>query len=264
LVLGYPYGKMKHATVDASATAVVDSGPLAANADDVSRFNDETAIDSVDTQTVRAGINVRKTPPTGDVVAVLAKGVTVTQIAQRDKFFLITFDNPKDSSERLMGWVINTAFNATAPVATGSSKVPTKKCPTGQDSIVGQGCKRTCKDDSFCNDDESCSGKGTLEGTTTVEQFCVSDNPPPPPPPPPVVDAGGGGGSGGRDAGGGGGGGGGGIISNPPCTGTTALATDGKCHKTCNTSVTECPGTAFCIKNKAAAGGKICSVTRSL
>ena len=78
----------------------------------------------------------------------------------------------------------------------------------------------------------------------------------------------GGGGTAAVDAGGGGGGGGGSaFVVNPAgggCSGGFAMSDDGKCHKTCNNSVSECPPPpqAYCIKNKGKGGGRICSATK--
>jgi hypothetical protein len=257
LVMGCPYlKKKKKADDDASAAVAVEAGPLAANIADISRFNDEAPIDSGDAKLIKDGVNARKTPPNGDVVATLSKGTTVTQIASHDKFFLVTFDDPKDASQRLMGWVIKSAFDGTSTTAAAVSTVkpPGKKCPAGQESVVGLGCKRGCRDDDGCNDDENCSGRGTLEGSTSSVLFCVPDNlptPPPPQPPPTVRDAGSATLSGG-------------FVVNPPCPFSFVVAADARCHKTCNSSVSECPNNAFCIRNRAASGGKICSASRSL
>ena len=84
--------------------------PAAANENDVSRFPDEKKLENV-AATIQRQTNVREIPGIGKVVATLAKGGTVTEIAQRSTFFLVVFDNPKDQ-KKLMGWISQDAFTA--------------------------------------------------------------------------------------------------------------------------------------------------------
>ena len=80
----------------AEAAAPVAAVAAAANENDVSRFPDEKKLENV-AATVLRQTNVREIPGIGKVVATLAKGGTVTEIAQRSTFFLVVFDNPKDN-----------------------------------------------------------------------------------------------------------------------------------------------------------------------
>ena len=82
----------------------------AANENDISRFPDEKKLDNV-AGTIQRPTNVREIPGIGKVVATLAKGGTVTEIAQRDTFFLVVFENPKDQ-KKLMGWIGQESFTA--------------------------------------------------------------------------------------------------------------------------------------------------------
>jgi predicted flap endonuclease-1-like 5' DNA nuclease len=95
---------------EAAAPAAVVAA--ATNENDVSRFPDEKKLENV-AATIQRQTNVREIPGIGKVVATLAKGGTVTEIAQRSTFFLVVFDNPKDS-KRVMGWVSQDAFTAQA------------------------------------------------------------------------------------------------------------------------------------------------------
>src|SRR5262245_37245691 len=120
IVTGCPKkkGDVGDAAAEASATAAVDAapaGPEATNADQVARFPDEAVIDHTAATLESVKTNVRKTPPSGDVIATLNKGTSVVQIASHDKFILVTFDDPKNAGQRLMGWVVKDAFSS-APV----------------------------------------------------------------------------------------------------------------------------------------------------
>src|SRR5262245_28374347 len=82
-------GEVSDAAAEAEADAVVDAappGPEATNADQVARFPDEAAIDHTAAALAGAKTNVRKTPPSGEVIASLAKGTNVVQIASHDKY----------------------------------------------------------------------------------------------------------------------------------------------------------------------------------
>lgn len=158
--------------------------PTATNENDVSRFPDEQKLDNV-VGTLLRPTNVREIPGIGDVVASLAKGGTVTQLAQRDKFFLVLFENPKDK-KALMGWVGQEAFTAVPTVA-----VPTKtlKCLLPETALISDApfCGKVCTADTDCPKGQACKGhanrltngaKGDAVGVCTV--FGAA---------PPVVDA---------------------------------------------------------------------------
>ena len=156
-----------------SATAVVSGTPSATakparptpvNAADVKRFPDEAKIADVETTLDWDNANVRKAPQ-GDVVAVLKKGAPVVQVASHAFFYLVTFDDPKKSGQRLMGWVFQDAFKKTAIAAAapthGSScydnaagfcDAPELQCPAGQKHFEFEGdyCAKPCTADSDC------------------------------------------------------------------------------------------------------------------
>jgi hypothetical protein len=95
----------------AAAPAAVSSAAEATNSDNVARFPEETKIDHVAAKIEEHQAIARNSPPGGDVVATLPHGTEVTEIAQHGNFFLVTFDNPKDKSAHLMGWVSKDAFS---------------------------------------------------------------------------------------------------------------------------------------------------------
>lgn len=183
--------------------------PIGVNAASIARFPNETPM-NVD-EDVDRPTNVRDAPPNGTILATLAKGTKCVQIAQRDRYFLIVFDDPKNPSQKLMGWVIDDSFkNAPPPVKP--------KCTAPDVLLMADSffCGRVCKADAECKAGETCTGKAKLVTATGAigaeTQSCVipkiadAGAPPTPvadaaapapvqdagttPPPAPVVDAG--------------------------------------------------------------------------
>jgi hypothetical protein len=232
------------ADAEAGAAAATAPGPEASNVDAVARFPDETAIDHQAATLLWAANNVRKAPPSGEIIATLPKGTNVIQLASHDKYALVTFDNPKTSGERLMGWVIKDAFNAQGIV------VPKGPCPAGQTQLLGDEifCGKVCKADTDCPGGSACTGTAQtvlhdggpgvpVKSCSAIVHPAGSDAGTPV-----VTDAGttprdaGGGGSGATDSGGGGGGGP--MVVDPGAGGTCPAGfkmgqPDGKCHHNC-------------------------------
>jgi hypothetical protein len=188
------------AVVDADAAAAPAPAPapaaLATNEGDVARFPDETKLADVPA-TLQRTYNVREAPPNGVVIAGLAKGTAVTQIAQRSTSFLITFDNAKAPGTKLMGWVHRDAFSAV--IQDAGPLV----CPTGEIALFGDTpfCGKLCSEDKDCPTGQACKGQASKllangkagDGVTVCTIFHPHDaGAPPAPPPPVVVDAGGG------------------------------------------------------------------------
>jgi hypothetical protein len=147
-------------------TPVVDAAPapLAANEADVTRFPDETKLDRV-AATVLAGVtNVRKAPPSGAVITTIPKGTVVLEHAQKDKFFLVSFDDPKDPTKKLMGWVFQDAFSATPSVPQKPPGV--NPCPAGQQLLIAEQdfCGKVCKVAADCPNGQACTGSAKLFG----------------------------------------------------------------------------------------------------
>jgi len=238
------------ASADAEAGAAADAtaaGPEAVNVDAVARFPDETAIDHQAATVQWATNNVRKSPPSGEVIATLPKGTNVVELATHDKYALITFDNPKNASERLMGWIVKDAFNPQSAV------LPKGPCPTGQTQLLGDEifCGKVCKADSDCPGGSACTGTaqtvlhdggaGTaVKNCSAIVRPAATDAGTAPAvvdagTPPAAVDAGG---VVAKDAGGGGGAASGPMVVDPGA-GNTCPANykmgqpDGKCHHTC-------------------------------
>jgi hypothetical protein len=144
------------AVVEDAAPAPAPPAALATNEGDVARFPDETKLADVSAVTQRA-YNVREAPPAGPLVGSgVAKGTTVTQIAQRGVYFLIVFDDPKAPGTKLMGWVHRDAFS------TVIQDAGPLVCATGEVALFGDTpfCGKLCSADSDCPTDQACKGSG--------------------------------------------------------------------------------------------------------
>lgn len=130
------------------------AAPVASNVDDVARFPDEKAIDNV-AATIQRITNVREIPSVGKLVATLAKGGTVTEIASRGTAFLVVFDNPKDG-KRVMGWVGQEAFTA----LTVDAGIKVLTCTAPEIALISDlpFCGRTCVNDPDCPAGQACKG----------------------------------------------------------------------------------------------------------
>jgi hypothetical protein len=250
------------AAVAEVAEAAAPAAPVAAatNENDVSRFPDEKKLENV-AATIQRQTNVREIPGIGKVVATLAKGGTVTEIAQRSTFFLVVFDNPKDS-KRLMGWVSQDAFTAQADAGL---KVIT--CTAPENAIVSDNvtlCGKICTTDAQCPSGQACKGRANLFANGKIGDIvdvctvftpatpkpvlpiaAVEAGAPPVAPVPAVLP-----------------------IPNADVTAATggrcpvgfSLVKDGQCHKNC--VIGQCrKETTFCISCGAA---KVCSANRDL
>jgi len=137
----------------AEAAAPPAATPAAVNENDVSRFPDEKKLDNV-VATLARPTNVREIPGIGKVVAALAKGGTVTEIAQRSTFFLVVFQNPADQKQ-LMGWITQDSF--TAPVAVVAKPLT---CTLPETPLMSDApfCGRICVNDPDCPAGQACKG----------------------------------------------------------------------------------------------------------
>jgi predicted flap endonuclease-1-like 5' DNA nuclease len=249
------------AAVAEVAEAAAPAAPVAAatNENDVSRFPDEKKLENV-AATIQRQTNVREIPGIGKVVATLAKGGTVTEIAQRSTFFLVVFDNPKDS-KRVMGWISQDAFTAQADAGL---KVLTCTAPETPLFSDGPFCGKICAGDTDCPTGQACKGAANKfvnaklgDAVTVCTVFspgtpravlpvaAVEAGAPPVAPIPAVLP-----------------------IPNADVTAATGgrcpvgftLVKDGQCHKNC--IIGQCrKETTFCI---SCGGAKVCSANRDL
>jgi hypothetical protein len=240
------------ADTPAEASAPVP-GPtaLATNEGDVARFPDETKLANV-AATLQRPYNAREAPPAGTVVVGLPKGASVVEIAQRQQYFLVTFDHPTTKA-RTMGWLHKDAFSAV--IQDAGPLV----CPTGEIALFGDVpfCGKLCKTDPDCPGGQACKGQanklangkaGDVVTVCTVfhAPATVDAGPPTvidagpakvdaaaPPSPSPAADVV--------------------AATNGQCPGNFVLVKKtGKCHRPCTTSTTatECKNrpSYFCVK----------------
>src|SRR4051812_32435911 len=163
------------------------AAPIAANVDDVARFPDEKSLDNAAATIQRNGTNVREIPAVGKVVATLAKGGTVTQVASRGTAILVVFENPKDQ-KKLMGWVGQEAFTA-APTVEAGGKALVCTAPDVPLTRDGPFCGRVCTADTDCPAGQACKGAANRFANAKLGdavRVCTTFNPVAPA----VVDAG--------------------------------------------------------------------------
>lgn len=163
LVSGCGLLKKKDDTADAAAEAAVAevaeaaappaAAPAAANENDVSRFPDEKKLENVSATLLRP-TNVREIPGIGKVVAALAKGGTVTEIAQRSTFFLVVFTNPADQ-KTLMGWISQDSFAAPVAITAKPLACTLPESPLMSDAPF---CGKICVNDVDCPGGQACKG----------------------------------------------------------------------------------------------------------
>jgi hypothetical protein len=103
--------------------AAVGASDSPANANDITRYPTEKKLDSVPAVVLRDAADVRKSPPNGPVVSTLPKGTTVTEIAQGESSFVVTFTDPA-SGRRLMGWMNEDAFSPGPAVSATAAAAP--------------------------------------------------------------------------------------------------------------------------------------------
>lgn len=259
------FGKKGGDAADAEAEAAVAevaeaapppaATPAAANENDVSRFPDEKKLENV-TATIQRPTNVREIPGIGKVVASLAKGGTVTEIAQRSTFFLVVFENPTDKKQ-LMGWISQDSFTAPAAVV---AKPPA--CTVPETALISDGvalCGKVCTQDVDCPSGQACKGRankftvGKVGNIGDNVDVCTVFTPATPKPAltvAPIATA---------------------VPTVPTPAGNigdpvggkcaanfTLVAKDNKCHKNCNL-IGQCVPSGFCIPCQ---GAKVCAATK--
>lgn len=128
----------------------------AANVNDIARFPDETALEDVAVETKRSA-SVREAPQTGRVIVSLPSGSKLTEVAQRETYFLVVFDDPKDSSKKLLGWIHQDAFS---PAPAKAAVIASLTCKSGQVTLYSDAafCGTTCTKDADCPSGQACKG----------------------------------------------------------------------------------------------------------
>jgi hypothetical protein len=168
------------AAIDAAPVARPDPAADATNKAKVARYGDETKIDPQDTKLVQ-GVAARSFPPNGDFIALLRAGTDVTKVSLHEDYVLVAFANPKNGSEKLIGWISPSGFRELAAGAapkTASCKAD-KDCKANQRCVLTgparniATCALACAATApVCPTGQECNGEGTLDGTFFA--FCTA------------------------------------------------------------------------------------------
>lgn len=189
-------GEPADAAPDVAVAQVVDAealpalAPQATNENDVARFPDEIPVEVP--SVLQRPANAREAPPSGKVVAALPAKASVTQVALRDKYILVVFDDPKTPGQKLMGWIVQDALSAPVP---GEVVPKTVTCAAGQTALVSDlaFCGVVCTKDADCKGGQACKGTaqkllaGGKRGDTV--RVCTAVHLPDAGPPPRLPDA---------------------------------------------------------------------------
>jgi hypothetical protein len=163
----------------ASASASAAAAPEAANAKEVARFQDETLL-ARDTATIEQPITAHKSPPSGERVALLPKGTSVTRIAQRKAFILVTFGDPSNKTRTLMGWVNEVGFKPLPPLGKGQCRGDAdcrkpERCINADFEKTPPMCRIACDASKAgsCPKGWECNGTGKLVAGNAATGFCM-------------------------------------------------------------------------------------------
>jgi hypothetical protein len=229
---------------DAAPAAPVATAAAAVNENDIARFPDETKLADVAATTKRFAF-LRESPGNGKVVTSLNANVNVTEIAQRQTFFLVKTDV---AGQTKMGWLSGDAFQPPPPDA--GLKAPT--CAAPEVPLMGDTpfCGKVCGGDVDCPAGQACKGtaqrfsaNSLLPGTVAV---CTVVNRPlgqssftidagaPTPPVAAVPD-----------------------IVNPPCPAGFIQLKDKRCHKNCANAAGQKICQFFCLRCE---GQQVCNL----
>ncbi len=157
------------ASADAGGPARDAAGPLAANELDVVRYEDESAVDHAALTIKTPFANAYRAYPKGDVVTTLKAGANVTQIAERNGYYLVTFDAPFPPARTLMGWMAKFAFDERVAAAMtadagadAGAKVP--RCVNDKLEYLAlqDPVRRDYRCAYLCKDDLECKNSGAV------------------------------------------------------------------------------------------------------
>jgi hypothetical protein len=204
--------------------------PVPDNVNQVARFPDEASLNNANVKIADPHVAARNSVPGGTLVATLAIGTDVVEIASHDNFVLGSFNDPKNASHTLEGWIAQAAF------VPGPTPPPKGTCGAGQVMLVSEEqdfCGRACKGDKECPSGQTCSGKANLyvAGKTGAEtDTCTIPAPGTTPSTPTSTIIG--------------------VQQPPAANGTCAakyiMASDHMCHFECNKSPLQCPPKSRC------------------
>ncbi len=148
-----------------AAVAVVDAGPEATNAAQITHYPDERAIDHESATVKTAKTNAQKAVPKGDLVATLKAGDSVTQVSEHNGYFLVLFPDPADATKKIEGWVSKFAFMD--PPVAHKAKIPT--CGDGLHLVSDKVSPLNLRCSKICVDDSDCPS-GKCEAAITIDE----------------------------------------------------------------------------------------------
>ena len=153
LVLVVPLAVLACARPTQTASVLADDSTPPSNKNQIQHYPDEVPIQEHQYVEWKAA-PVRDAHPDGRLVAILTRGNPVAKVARRGDFFLITFPNPDDPSQRWSGWVNKKIFES------GTEPYP----PLGN--------PQRCKVDTECSTiaNAKCSGVASA-GPSGLEGF---------------------------------------------------------------------------------------------
>src|SRR5262249_39420457 len=148
----------------------------------IRRYEDEHVVDQAPLTVATPTVSTFTYYPSREIVATLKQGTIVTELAERNGYYRITFPDPNDPTRRLMGWAAHFAFEETPGFAPGTKYVVPKCTGLGTMAHVVQDkarCAYTCKDDPECGADGTCEAalelpdNGVVPPTVTYTTVCT-------------------------------------------------------------------------------------------
>jgi hypothetical protein len=169
-------GAYEDASSAGGGGVAVGGGFIADNDADITRYADEKAVEHVLGVTRLAASHARTQagPGVGTVVADLAPGTSVDEIAVRRGWFLVVFIDPKEPGQgrRLLGWLDSADFVA----PTG--RRPAVHCELPRVAVLHSGaqtCELVCS--GACPAGHVCAGAGQLVsdgGAGAAVTYCIA------------------------------------------------------------------------------------------
>lgn len=123
-----------------------------ANAGAVSRYDDESPLGYTQGVVVRS-VMARTAPGSGGEVTLLVGGTEVVRIAEHGASILVMFPDPKDPSQRAVGWI-------PAPALQPRPRGPCRGSEVRFRSLMGSFCAAPCRDSISCGGDQTCVPAG--------------------------------------------------------------------------------------------------------
>jgi hypothetical protein len=135
------------------------AAPVATNI--IKRYSDENVVDRKPLHVTVHAVAVLEAFPKGEVVTTLAHDAAVTQLAERDGYYLVEIADPKNATQLLQGWVAHYAFED----ADKSDDSTLLYC-SGTSVAVRQDkarCAYVCNNDRECRDGATCEAARVLK-----------------------------------------------------------------------------------------------------